>query len=110
MPSIAAPGPEIVRLAVEATLTESLKSSPTLTASTYAFVAASCAPVGSTTPVILEVLALITPEPVGESAISPLVELIVFPLMFRLSTVTAVNAPVLGVDAPIDELLIGLSI
>ena len=43
-PSIAAPGPETVTLAVEATRTESLKSSPTFTASTYSFDTSEFAP------------------------------------------------------------------
>ena len=93
-----------------ATLTESLKSNPTLTASTYAFVAASCAPVGSVTLTIREVFTSTTPLPFGSSEIFPFVfvDVIAFPLTVKLSTVTAVNAPVLGVDPPIAELLIAV--
>ena len=87
-----------------------MKSSPTFTASTYAFVAASCACVGSVTFTIREVFTSTTPLPFGSSEIFPFVfvDVIAFPLTVKLSTVTAVNAPVLGVDAPIAELLIAV--
>ena len=44
IPSIDAPGALRFKLAVVATLTESLKSSPTLTASTYSFVTREVVP------------------------------------------------------------------
>ena len=79
----------IVLLAVVATLTDSLISSACFTASTYAFVAASCACVGSVTFVILEEEHYITPVPFGSSEILPFVfvEEIVFPSIVTLSTV-----------------------
>ena len=90
--------------------TASFISSACFTASTYAFVAASCAPVGSVTFTLREVFTSTVPDPFGSSEIFPLVsvDVIVFPLTVKLSTVTAVNAPVLGVDAPIAELLIAV--
>ena len=67
-----------------------MKSSPTFTASTYAFVAASCACVGSTTFVILEVFAFITPDPFGLSTIFPFVSVddMTLPFILILSTST----------------------
>ena len=58
--------------AVVAALTESFTSRPVLTASTYAFVAASCAPVGFVTLVILEVLTSTVPVPLGSITTLPL--------------------------------------
>ena len=76
-------------LAVVATLTESLISRACFTASTYPFVAASCAPVGSLTFTTLALLASIVPVPFGLSEISPFESVldISFPLIVILSAV-----------------------
>ena len=58
-----------------------------MTASTYAFVAASCAPVGSVTLVILEVATSTVPDPFGDNEILPLVSVLVraLPSSLKLS-------------------------
>ena len=94
-------------LAVVATLTESLISKACFTASTYAFVAASCAPVGSVTFIILEVFTLTVPDPFGFNERAPLafVVLISLPSKVKLSTLTTpdvneVNPAIEDVVAP----------
>jgi hypothetical protein len=56
---------EVARAAVVATLTLSFTSKPFATLSTYALVAASCAPDGSVTFVILLESTSTTPVPLG---------------------------------------------
>ena len=88
-------------MAVVATLTESLISSACFTLSTYPFVAASCAPVGSVTFTILELFTSTVPDPFGLSEISPFVfvDVISFPSSVKLSTSKEVS-PLISVLLP----------
>jgi hypothetical protein len=87
--------------AVVATCTESLISSACFTASTYAFVAASCACVGSVTFEILELFTSTTPDPFGLSEILPFVfvEVISLPSNVKKSTSKEVS-PFISVLLP----------
>ena len=100
IPSIDAPGPLSVKLAVDATLTESLKSSPTLTASTYSFVTREVVPKPDLS--LYPEGTVTVPVPFGERIKSPFefVVEIVFALALILSTlkfVKPVNAPPVSV-------------
>ena len=85
-------------LAVVATRTDPFTSRPVLVASTYAFVAASCALVGSATPVILA-LPIAAPLNVGVFPVpSPRDVLAVFPDSYAKAP-----APVATINSPSPE-------